>query len=437
MTAAKIPLPRAREGGSGVGAAELFTARPVLSSLRGFRTAVALVVPSAIALLMAGCVSGGEHCSAPGVACAGPATYDLVVTEADSGKVGISTGSRIAFLLDGSRDHLTTSPQLAVSMLSDPYGQFPGQHAFAIQTSNEGIVDVTATSKQRAPFKFHLIVGTRLDTLSVVHPGDLVIEEHDARDPAPAPLSMPTFELVQDWLATGTSGPLLRGQPSPIRRAYRAKALGAQRVQGDLYAERVVVADPPASLFFQFVEGEKQYPSPRSPLVAGAGDTITFGVGSRIAIVFMSDRVQVSWTANPSDAVIRLPDADVGPQPPGATLIPFRIMTEGRASLQLRTATTTITVAIDSGGAICLGDDFPRYPLAQTVSENRQPCQVDMVSKDSQSQVVDFYRTHLNDGDWRVVSVKGSSVTFSRRSNPVIGGTLDAQAGGGIHVQMH
>jgi hypothetical protein len=390
--------------------------------------AAALVVAIAVAPLIAAC--GVGRCGA----CPGPGTYDLVVTEADSGKVGISTGSNIAFLLDGSRDHLTTSPPLAVSMLSDAYGQFPGQHAFAIQTTMVGIFDVTATSNQRAPFKFHLIVGTRLHGLTVVHLGDLVIEEHDAGDSAPAPLSLPTFELVQDSVAIGTRGRLLGAQPSPIRRAYRARALGAQRVH---YADRVVVADPSPSLFFQFVEGEKEYPSPQSPFVAGAGDAVTFGVGSRIAIVFMSDQVQVSWTANPSDAVIRLPDADVGPQPPGATLVPFRIMTEGRASLQLRTAATTIPVAIDSGGAICLGDDFPRYPLAQTVSEIRQPCQVDMVSRDSQSQIVAFYRTHLSEGDWRVVSVKGWSITFSRRTNPAIGGTLDAQPGAGIHVQMH
>jgi hypothetical protein len=395
------------------------------------------VVPSAVALLMAGCTGGGEHCGAAGVACVAPASYDLVVTEADSGKVGISTGTRIAFLLDGSRGELITSPPVAVSKLSDPYGQFPGQHAFAIQTSMMGILDVTATSKQRAPFKFHLIVGTTMHGLTVVRPGDLVIEEHDARDPAQAPLSMPTFELVQDSVATGTRGRLLGAQPSPIRRAYRAKALGTQRVHGGLPSDRVVVADPPPSPFFWFVEGDREYPSAQSPFVAGAGDTLSFGVGSRFAVVFMGDRVQVTSSATPSGAVIRLPDADVGPQPPGATLVPFRIMTEGKANLELRTPSTTITVAIDSGGASCLGDDFPRSPLAQTVSENRQRCQVDMVSKDSQGQIVDFYRTHLNDGDWRVVSVKGWSITFSRRSNPAIGGTLDAQPGGGIHVQMH
>jgi hypothetical protein len=377
---------------------------------------------------MAAC-STGEHCGAPGVACVGPASYDLVVTEADLGKVGISTGTRIAFLLDGSRDHLTTSPPLAVSKLSDPYGQFPGHHAFAIETSMMGIVDVTATGKQRAPFKFHLIVGTGMHGLTVVHLGDLVIQEYEAGVPAPSPLSMPTFELVQDSVATGTRGRLLGAQPSPIRRAYRARALGAQRVQGGLYAERVVVADTPPSLFFNFVDAAKEFPN--------SGDsTVSFGVGSRIAIVFMSDQVRVSWTANPSYAVIRLPDADVGPQPPGATLVPFRIMTEGRASLQVRTADATIAVPIDSGGAICLGDDFPRYPLAQTTSENRQPCQVAMVSKDSQSQIVAFYRSRLSEGDWRVVSVKGSSITFSRRSNPAVGGTVDVRPDG-IHIQIH
>jgi hypothetical protein len=401
------------------------------------RIVAALVVASAVAVLVAGCAGTGEHCSAPGVACAGPASYDLVVTEADSGKVGISTGSRIAFLLDGSRDQLTASPSVEVSKLSDPYGQFQGQHAFAIQTSMMGIFDVTATSKQRAPFKFHLVVGLGMHGLTVVHLGDLVIEEHDAGDSAPAPLLMPTFELVQDSVATGTRGQLLKGQPSPIRRAYRAKALGTQRVHGGLPSDRVVVADPPPSPFFWFVEGDREYPSAQSPFVAGAGDTVTFGVGSRFAVVFMGDRVQVTSSATPSDAVIRLPDGDVGPQPPGATLVPFRIMTDARASLQLRTAATTITVPIESLGASCLGDDFPRYPLAQTVSENLQTCQVDMVSKDSQSQIVDFYRIRLDEGDWRVVSVKGWSITFARRTNPATGGTLDAQPGGGIHVQMH
>jgi hypothetical protein len=146
--------------------------------------------------------------------------------------------------------------------------------------------------------------------------------------------------------------------------------------------------------------------------------------------------VQVTSSATPPDAVIRLPDADVGPQPPGATLVPFRIMTEGRASLELRTATTTVTVAIESIGGVCLANDFPRYPLAQTVSEISQPCQVDMVSKDSQTQITAFYRTRLDQGDWRVGSVKGSSITFSRRSNPAIGGTVDVRPDG-IHIQMH
>jgi hypothetical protein len=390
----------------------------------------ALGVAIAVWSLTAACGSG-EHCGSPGVACVGPATYDLVVTEADSGKVGISTGPWIAFLLDGSRDHVTTSPPLAVSTISDPYGQFSGQHAYAIRTSMQGIVDVTATGKQRAPFKFHVIVGTALypDGFAVVRPGDLLVQEYDARNPAPAVLSMPTFELVQDSIATGTRGQLLSANASPTRRAYRARALGAQTVKGRLSSERVVVANPPPSVLFEFEDAAKPFRNP--------GDsTVTSGVGSRIAVVFMGDRVQVTSSATPPDAVIRLLDADVGPQPPGATLVPFRIMTEGRASLQLQTAAATIAVAIDSGGAICLGDDFPRYPLAQTTSENRQPCQVDMASKDSQSQIVAFYRTRLSEGDWRVVLVKGSSITFSRRSNPAIGGTLDARPDG-IHVQIH
>src|SRR6266853_1956517 len=37
-------------------------------------------------------------------------TYDLILTEADSGAAGISTGQGVAFMLDARREHLITSP---------------------------------------------------------------------------------------------------------------------------------------------------------------------------------------------------------------------------------------------------------------------------------------------------------------------------------------
>ena len=61
---------------------------------------------------------------------------------------------------------------------------------------------------------------------------------------------------------------------------------------------------------------------------------------------------------------------------------------------------------------------------------------IDLISKDSQSHILSLHRMRLNDGDWRVVSVKGSSITFSRRSDPAVGGTLDAQPGA-IHVVVN
>jgi hypothetical protein len=73
-----------------------------------------------------------EHCSAAGAMCAAPPSYDLVLTEADSGKAGISMGGGVAFLLDGGHSRLVTTPALAVTTLDDPYKQFPGKHAFSL-----------------------------------------------------------------------------------------------------------------------------------------------------------------------------------------------------------------------------------------------------------------------------------------------------------------
>jgi hypothetical protein len=201
------------------------------------------------------------------------------------------------------------------------------------------------------------------------------------------------------------------------RRAYRAAQLGAQllstKQNGYLY--RVVVADTPPA-FHDFVDGigPAEY-----PLVVAAGD--------RFAFVVSGDAQAVSWTSKPDDAVVRLPDADVGPQPPGATLVPFRDMAEGPATLWVRTGARTFAVSIQTGLMTCLPDDFPRYPLAMTTSVLfAGPCRVDMATTDSPSLVFAFYTSRLAEGDWQVVSTGDFTVTFSRRSNPAIGGTMEA-----------
>lgn len=394
----------------------------------------ALLLASIVASVLTIACGGGEHCPQPGAACGTKPQYDLVLTEADSGKAGVSMGGGVAFLLDGRRDRLVTSPALGVKTIDDPYNQFPGKHAFALPTYQDGVFDVVATGTGIAPFTFHVVIGRLMPVgstqVTLLHRGDLVVEQYQSSlgpNDQPSALRGPAFDLVQDAVTVGAEGRILGNQPAMTRRAYRAAQFGAQLVTTGTtgYPYRVVVADTPPS-FRDFVDGGAQVP-----------DAVLIDAGHRFAVVFTGDGQQISWTAQPADAVVRLPDADIGPQPPGATLVPFRVMVEGKVSLQIRTTSRTITVSIQSGLPTCLPDDFPRYLLAQTTGiSNIGSCRVDMASTDSLTQVLAFYRLRLTDGDWRVVSVGGSTIMFSRRSNPTIGGTLKVDSGG-IHVRMN
>jgi hypothetical protein len=379
----------------------------------------------------------GERCGATGAMCAAPPSYDLVLTEADSGKAGVSLDRGVAFLLDGHRDRLFTSPASTVMTVDDPFKQFPNRHAFAIVTAHVGVFEVTATGSGLASFTFHLVVGRRLSPqsgypgINVLKRGDLVVQEYPLAY-APLPLRSPTFELVQDAVTVGTEGGLLSDAPAPTRRAYRAVQLGAQLDStthfdinsraADVY--RVVVAAAPPD--FLFVDAEAPVPQP-----------IGVGAGSRFGIVLAGDRRQLSWSALPDYGIVRLPDPDIGPQPPGATLVPFRALVEGKTTLQIQTASRTITIALGVGGLSCLPDDFPRYPLAHWGSSTFSgPCHVDMSSPDPPAKVLAFYRLHLTEGDWRVVSASGSVVKFARLSDSTFSGTVTVD-GGAIHIHMN
>ncbi len=312
-----------------------------------------------VSLLTVACSTGGGHqgdeqCPAVGVSCGVPARYDLILTEAESGKTGISDGEGVAFLLDGRRDRLMTSPALAVKTIDDPYKQFPGKHAFALPTYQDGVFDVTANGVGMAPFTFHLVVGERLpfatgNKVTVLHRGDLVIEENQASvgpTDLPSALRGPAFELVQSAVTTGAQGELLSNRPVQPRRAYRAAQLGAQLVNPptDIVGVgfRVVVADAPTE-FRDFVDGEAQVP-----------DSLLVDPGHEFAIVFMGNVRLLSWRVRPADAVVQLPDGDVGPQPPGATLVPFRVIIEGEVCLDVRTTSRAFTLSFQLGVGTCL-----------------------------------------------------------------------------------
>jgi hypothetical protein len=338
----------------------------------------------------------------------------------------------VAFLLDGRRDDLVTSPALPVKRIDDPQKQFPRKHAFALPADQYGVFDVTAGGAGIAPFTFHLVIGRTLPIqwpqVTVLHRGDLVVQELLGQ---PERLRGPAFDLVQDAVTIGTLGQLLDNRPAPIRRAYRAAQPGEQMVTSSadgFLPYRVVVANTPPT-FQTFADGEVQ-----------VGIAASMTVGDRLGVVFTGDQAQVSWSVQPADAVVRLRDSDIGPQPPGATLVPFRVMVEGDVSLKVRTSRPSsawVTISIQSGGRTCLPSDFPRYPLAYTAASSGDgPCQLYMQYTDSSTQVLAFYRSRLNEGDWRVISVASAVVMFTRRSNLAIGGSVEIGSGA-IHIQLN
>ena len=391
--------------------------------MRAFLLLAAIVTP----FLTLAC---NENCSNPGASCSTSPSYDLVLTEADSGKSGISAGysNGIAFLLDGRRARLVTTPVLPVKAIDDPYGQFPGRHAFAIWTSALGVFDVTATGAGLPPFTFHLVIGRGISpTFTVLNLGEVVVQQWtQGTGPPPSPAFGPQlFELIQEPIAVGSTGRLLLNTPTQTRRAYRAAHLGTHiytSPTGDAY--RVVVANAPSD--FSFVDGDAPVPPP-----------LATGPGVRFAIVLAGNGQQVAWSAQPDYAVTRLPDADVGPQPPGVTLVPFMAMVEGKTSLEIRQASRTITLSLGENSGSCLPDDFPRYPLARSVDiAGPGQCNDDMSLPDPPAQVLAFYRLHLNEGDWRVVSEHASEIKYVRRSDSAFSGSVKVDPNG-IYIQMN
>jgi hypothetical protein len=269
-----------------------------------------------------------QHCPEAG-ACAMPPRFDLVVTEADSGGAGISTGdfSGVAFVLDRRRDRLATTPSLAVIQSGDSYRQFPGTSLFIFSPKTSGVFDLTATGGGMAPFTVRLVVGVVLPSPAyssvAVNPGDVVVQEWNEAcgDPPPPALAAPAFELVQ----------------------------------GEFSVTRTLV---PASLQFTF---------------------------KRRAYRVLS---LTGWPV------------------PSAT--PY--------------------------AGICVPDGFPRYPSMMSPGGESRTCSWDIPTNDSEEHVLAFYKTLLNQGAWRIVSVDGSIISFRADYRP--GGVLTVYPDGHVHLYV-
>jgi hypothetical protein len=61
-------------------------------------------------------------------------------------------------------------------------------------------------------------------------------------------------------------------------------------------------------------------------------------------------------------------------------------------------------------------------------------CTWDIAANDSQSQVLAFYKSQLDQGDWRIVSVEGSTIAFRR--NYGYQGVVTVYSNGIVHVYI-
>jgi hypothetical protein len=288
---------------------------------------IALLLVSALGVFAAAsCIH--ENCA--GATCAAPARFNLVLTESDSGGAGISTGelSGVAFALDSGREHVTTSPSLAVKMADDTYRQFPDKRLFVFPPGRTGVFEITATGGSMAAFTFHLVVGVLLPWPAYssvnVRVGDIVVQQWGGGcgDGPPPALAAPAFDLIEDASPGSTTLVPASLQFALKRRAYRVVQL-------------------------------------------------------------------TGWPV------------------PSATPYVF---------------------------AKCLPVGFPRYPLMTYPGGKSPTCSWDVPSNDSEEHVFTFYKAQLNQGEWRIASIEGSTITFTERLNYGFGGTVTVDSTGTVHV---
>lgn len=296
--------------------------------MRTAKPKIALLLVSALAVFAAASCTH-ENCA--GAMCAGPARFNLVLTESESGGAGISTGDLegVAFALDSRREHVMASPSLAVKMAGDPFRLFPGKRLFVFPPGRTGVFDITATGGSMAAFTFRLVVGVLVPwpaySSVLVRVGDIVVQQWGGGcdDGPPPALTAPAFHLIQDESAVSTSVVPPSLQFAFERRAYRVVQL-------------------------------------------------------------------IDWPVMQSRPY-------VGP---------------------------------------CLPAGFPRYPLMQSAGGESATCSWDIAADDSQAQVLAFYKSQLDQGDWRIVSVNGSTIAFRLRDNYGFRGVVTVYSNGIVHVYL-
>lgn len=98
--------------------------------------------------------------------------------------------------------------------------------------------------------------------------------------------------------------------------------------------------------------------------------------------------------------------------------------------------------AFHVGFSSCLPSDFPKYPRATlasiVISDSLGDCTMQFQTRDSTSEVQDFYKTHLNEGDWSVVATNDQQglIQFERVSRPGIHGYVKVLGFPGQSIQF-
>ena len=108
----------------------------------------------------------------------------------------------------------------------------------------------------------------------------------------------------------------------------------------------------------------------------------------------------------------------------------------------------SLVTKFQHGDFSCLPPDFPTYPGAAVVSQNTKVgagmspgdgtrCTIVLNSNDDVATVTGFYQSHLNDGDWTVVSSDAANgvIDFLRKSRPQTVGTVTL-LGRGQHSEI-
>jgi hypothetical protein len=166
-----------------------------------------------------------------------------------------------------------------------------------------------------------------------------------------------------------------------------------------------------------------------------------------------------SVAVNPGDLVVQEWNEACGDPPPPGLAAPAFELVQGEfsvtrtlvpASLQFTFKRRAYRVLQLTGwpvpsarpyAGICVPDGFPRYPSMVSAGGASGTCSRDIATNDSEEHVLAFYKTQLNQGAWRIVSVDGSIISFRYAPNSVLtmypdGHVLTVYPDGHVHLYI-